>query len=223
MLTAQAIPHSRHDLRTRWQHPQERRAATVDNGVVIHENFELSVPTVDHIHVGVKLTSKARRHTGCVQAGYSIRAVVDRDACHDRSDSRLRDGGPGVYGLSCKAATPRCTGSRKSASAPAPDAATFLHPGLADGVILAARRSPATKPRESRSRSRRRLTCGERRRFSGRDAHDRRNNHEGFQRAGRGTRGRAQHLNLPPNSEAAADPAIKSDITDHPAGVESEL
>jgi hypothetical protein len=50
---AQAIPHSSHNLRTRWQHPQEGCIAAVDNGVAIHENFKLSVPTVDHIHVGV--------------------------------------------------------------------------------------------------------------------------------------------------------------------------
>jgi hypothetical protein len=52
-LPLQAIPHNRANLLSRGQHTQERRAAAVDDGVAIHENFELSVPTVDHIHVGL--------------------------------------------------------------------------------------------------------------------------------------------------------------------------
>ncbi len=90
----QSFLHRRDDLRARRHDAEKRRRAAVDHDVPVHGDLELAVPPVDQIHVGLKLTAETRRHTGGVDAGHSIRAVVNRYAGHEKSSSRARGAGP---------------------------------------------------------------------------------------------------------------------------------
>ena len=67
-LRGQACPHRRQDLPSRGQHTEKCRRAAVYECLPIHENFEFSVVAPKHLHIGLQLTTKPRRHTDGVQS-----------------------------------------------------------------------------------------------------------------------------------------------------------
>ena len=107
LLRLHRFPHRFHDLRSRWQDPQKRRRAAVNHRVAVHDDLEHAVAVVDHLYVGLQLTPEARRHTGSVQAGHSVRAVVDGDTGHARVVAKR---GSGVQGVNGAISFPRSQG-----------------------------------------------------------------------------------------------------------------
>jgi hypothetical protein len=63
-LPFQTLPHRRDNLRARGHDAEKRSCAAIDRDVAIHRDLELAVSTVNHVHVRLKLTAKARRYTG---------------------------------------------------------------------------------------------------------------------------------------------------------------
>ena len=90
--------HGRDDLRARGHDPEEGRRAAVDHDIPVNRNLELAISPANHVHAGLKLAAKARRHTGGVDTSDSIRAIPDCDACHETSSIRRRTAGPGAGG-----------------------------------------------------------------------------------------------------------------------------
>jgi len=69
------FPHGGHD-------PEECQRTAIDNGLVVDQDFEFAVPTVDHVDLCAEFASYPGRHTGGVNPGDSIRAVPNCDPCH---------------------------------------------------------------------------------------------------------------------------------------------
>jgi hypothetical protein len=73
--------------------PRNAAAAVVDHDAV-HGHLELAVAAANHVYVGLKLTAKARRHTGGVDAGDSKRAALDPNTCHQKSSTKAEAARP---------------------------------------------------------------------------------------------------------------------------------
>jgi hypothetical protein len=104
-------PHDIDHVTARRHDTQEGKRAAVDNDIAIDQNLELSVVSVDHVHVGFQLAAHLGCHTGGVEAGDSVGAVTDGDPCHGALP------GSGDYALLpvalCMSVLKRSTGTGK--------------------------------------------------------------------------------------------------------------
>jgi hypothetical protein len=75
--------YSSDNLAARRQHANGCQGATVHHNLVVHQNLELTVPSMDLLNVDPKLATESRRHTDGVYARDSIRAELNDYVGHD--------------------------------------------------------------------------------------------------------------------------------------------
>ena len=75
-------PYGLQNFLARGQDAQKRCRTRVNDRCAVDEHLEFPIATFNHIYIGRKLTTKLRRHTDGVQAGYSICAITNRDSRH---------------------------------------------------------------------------------------------------------------------------------------------
>ena len=69
-------------LSTGWEHAQKCERSSIDEGITIDQNLELPITAAHDVHVDLELTTKPRRHPDGMDAGDSVRAVVNCNPSH---------------------------------------------------------------------------------------------------------------------------------------------
>jgi len=75
-------PHGLDDLSAGREDAHHPQRATVDEGLAVELDLELSVAPVDRLHLDAELATDPGRHTDGVQTRDSERAIADGDSCH---------------------------------------------------------------------------------------------------------------------------------------------
>jgi len=78
----QSHPNGVHHLGSRREYAKRGPLASLDDRRPINQDLELPIGPTNQIDVRRQFAPQSRRHTGGMQCGYSIRAVVDLDPRH---------------------------------------------------------------------------------------------------------------------------------------------
>jgi hypothetical protein len=79
---SQSLPHLADNLPCRRHYPEDHEAATIDNYLVVHEDFVFAVMPVDRVDLDPELAAEPCRHTDGMQTGDSERAITNCYAGH---------------------------------------------------------------------------------------------------------------------------------------------